>query len=217
MTVPTHNNPMFSDDDIIEMVRKVEPHDFDRIAPPPVVWNNVLSELTPEIATTAEPEVVAPTAIARKQSTSWFTPSRLLSTAAVTLLMVGVAVAVVTNRGDDVPITELASAVMTDEDLQIPTDETASARFYCQGEECFVEVDLTGLPDAGDENLELWIIDGAVEDIRPIGLVTEQKQTFALPADATPESFPIIDISFEPDDGDETHSGQSVLRGIFEA
>ena len=213
MTMSARDSSMFSDDEIMDMAVQVELHDFDRIAPPPQVWNNILAEL--------EVEVASAEATARRRSASWFSPARILSTAAVTLLMVGVAVAVVTQRGDDTQVTELASAVMTDEALQIPTTATAEARFYCEttGEQetCFVDVALSEVPDAGDENLELWVIDGDVSDIRSIGLVTDAEGTYELPAGITPDAFPIIDISFEPKDGVETHSGQSVLRGIFDA
>jgi len=161
-----------------------------------------------------EVEVASQEASARRKS-AWFQPARLLSIAAATLLMVGVAVAVV-NR-DDTPSVELASAMLTDEGLPIPTSETADASFVCDedGTNCFLEIDLTALPDAGTDDLELWVINSDVTDMESLGLVTESEGRFALPANVTPEAFPIVDISLEPNDGDSTHSGKSVLRGIL--
>ena len=208
MNVPSRDNPMFSDDEIIEMARGVEPHDHERIAPPPVVWNNILAE--------AEFEIASQEAPARRQPQSWFSSARLLSAAAVTLLMVGVAVAVVMSSTGDSSVNEVAAAMMTDEGLQVSTSETASARFLCEGDECFVEVDLTALPDAGSDDLELWVINGDVSDMYSLGNVTDSAGRFALPEGVTADEFPIVDISVEPDDGDATHSGQSVLRGIFQ-
>ena len=37
--------------------------------------------------------------------------------------------------------------------------------------------------------------------------------TYEVPADIDPELFPVVDISIELDDGDPTHSGDSVVRG----
>jgi len=210
MNMPTRDTPMFSDDEIIEMTRGVEAHDFDRIAPPPIVWNNILAEVEEEIASNE--------ASARRQSRGWFTPARLLSAAAVTLLMVGVAVAVVSFRGDDTPVVnELAAAMLTDEGLPVSTSETADARFVCDEDACYVDVELSGLPDAGADDLELWVINGDVTDMHSLGLVTNGSGRYLLPDDVTADNFPIVDISIEPDDGDETHSGQSVLRGVLEA
>lgn len=205
MNVPIRDNPMFSDDEIIEKARSVEPHDFDRIAPPPQVWNNILAEL--------EVEVASQEANARRQQRRWFASPRVLSIAAATLLMVGVAVAVVTTRDDNSAVNEIAEAMLTDEGLPVATDETANAVFVCEGDDCFVEVDLTGLPDAGGDNLELWVINADVTDMHSLGNVTSSDGRFALPFGVTAADFPIVDISIEPDDGDETHSGQSVLRG----
>ena len=51
MNIPTRDMADFSDDDIVEIARAVESHDFDRIAPPPQVWNNILADLEVEVAT----------------------------------------------------------------------------------------------------------------------------------------------------------------------
>lgn len=199
-----------SDDDIVALARSVEPHDFERIDPPAQVWNNVLTEL--------EVEVASREATARRVNQRWFSSSHLLSAAAATLVMVGVAVAVVMWTGDDEPlITEVAAAAMNDEGLPVSTPVLADATFECEDDTCFVEVNLTRLPDAGTDNLELWVINGDVSDMHPLGNITGTTARFKVPAGVTVDEFPIVDISLEPDDGDPTHSGQSVLRGIFEA
>ena len=212
MTGITHDEPMFSDDEIRELARSVEAHDFDRIAPPPMVWNNILTEIEVE---TASSEANA-RRTADRRTRRWFQASStgLLAIAAATLLMVGVVAAVVA-RNDEPPV-EFASALMTDADLPVPTSETAQARVVCDDETCSVEVDLTGLPDAGaDADLELWVINSDVSDMHTLGFVTGETGTFELPFGVTADDFPIVDISIEPRDGVEAHSGQSVLRGVF--
>lgn len=209
MNLPTRDHAMFSDDEIAEIARSVERHDFERIAPPPQVWNNILAEV--------EVEIASQEAIARRQSRSRFTSARLLSAAAATLLMVGVAVAVVMWSGDDdAGITEVAAATMTTDGLPVSTTATADARFVCEADECFVEIQLSEIPDAGADDLELWVINGDVTDMYSLGNITADTERFPLPHGITAGEYPIVDISVEPDDGDATHSGQSVLRGTFD-
>jgi len=209
MSTTTRENPMYDDDEIMKRARSVEPHDFDRIAPPAQVWNNIQAEL--------EVEVASQESLARQQSRPWFSSSRLLSIAAATLVMVGVAVAVVAYSNDDPQDFELASAMLTDEGLPVATNETADAAVVCEADQCFVQLELTALPDAGADNLELWVINGDVTDMHSLGNVDTSDGRFPLPEGVTTDGFPIVDISIEPDDGDPTHSGQSVLRGVFEA
>lgn len=210
MTSSTRDNSMFSDDQIVAMARTVESHDHDRIDPPAQVWNNILAEL--------EVEVASQEASARRETARWFNSARLLSIAAATLLMVGVAAAIVFTGNDTASETEVASASMSDDGLPVATTELASAVVVCDDDErCFVEVELTGLPDAGNDELELWVINGDVTDMHSLGLITEATGRYELPANVSATDFPIIDISIEPDDGDETHSGQSVLRGVFDS
>lgn len=207
-----NKNSSFTDDEIIALARSVEPHDAERIAPPPQVWNSILAELEVEVASQ---EATARSQTSNAKTDSWFSPARLLSIAAATLLMVGVAVAVVSTT-DDASVTEVAAAMMTDEGLPVATTATADARFVCEGaQECYVEVDLSALPDSGADDLELWVINGDVSDMYSLGNVTNSEGRFDLPPGVTADDYPIVDISIEPDDGDETHSGQSVLRGVF--
>ncbi len=211
MNVPTGDNSKFSDDAIIAMARSVEPQDSDRIAPPTQVWHNILAELQVEVASQ---EAAARKQTRHPKTEDWFSSTRLLSIAAATLLLVGAVIAIVNVSYDDSSLTEVASAVMTDEGLPVATSATANARFLCADESCFVQVDLTALPDAGADDLELWVINNDVSDMHSLGTVTSDGR-FSLPQGVTADDFPIVDISIEPRDGDPTHSGQSVLRGSF--
>ena len=204
-------HPRFTDGDVLELARSIEAHDFDRIAPPALVWENISADL--------EEEIAASEALARRRSRRWFNGSPLLAIAAATLLMVGVAAAVVsrTDIATRVDESEVAAATLTDADLPMATDESATATVVCQGDTCEIDVELTGLPESGDgADLELWVINGDVTDMHSLGLVTESGR-FPLPDGVTADDFPIVDISIEPRDGVAAHSGQSVLRGVFES
>lgn len=130
-------------------------------------------------------------------------------------MLVGLAVALVGPRNGETAIVEIAAATMTDEGLPVATTATANARFICEDDECFVEVDLTALPDAGSANLELWVINGDVSNMFSLGTISQDTGRFPIPYGVTANEYPIVDISIEPEDGDATHSGQSVLRGVL--
>ena len=207
----------FDDDEIAAIAGQIEPHDFDRIAPPAQVWNNIAAEFEVERAGEEALARSAGQAMPRGPRT-WLSGKQLLSAAAAVVLVAVIAAGLIANINDEPSTIELAAASLTDQGLPVATDETAQARFVCDDDgACVVEVDLSGVPDAGsDADLELWVINGDVTDMHSLGLGTESG-TFAVPEGVTTTDFPIVDISVEPRDGVPEHSGQSVLRGVFES
>ena len=94
-------------------------------------------------------------------------------------------------------------------------DATAGqAELIADGDGFTLRVDAAAVPADG-EFLELWLIDEGVTEPRSLGRFTGAGE-YDVPADIDPNAFPIVDISTEPDDGDESHSGASVLRGALE-
>lgn len=210
MTEMERESRMLSDAEIESIARSVQPVDLERIAPPPEVLANLLAAVAADNAS-ATADV---TPLGDRRARRRFDSTRVLQLAAALLVLAGLAVAATRFGGDDQPTRELASALMTDDGLPVATDATARARIVCDGDECAVEVDLSALPDAGGDDLELWVINSDVTDMYSLGVVSASGR-FALPFGVTPEDFPIVDISVEPRDGVATHSGQSVLRGVF--
>jgi len=207
MTSITRDPHHFSDDEILAIARSVQTHDHERIAPPRQVWDNLLAEI--------EEDTASSEAQARRRS-AWSAPSRVLSVAAGLALLLGLFAGIGwLNDRTTTTIDEIAAASMTDADLPVATTATAEARVVCENDVCAVDIDLSELPDAGDAYLELWVINSDVSDMHSLGVVIESG-SFTLPPGVTPEDFPIVDISIEPRDGVAAHSGQSVLRGLFE-
>jgi hypothetical protein len=66
--------------------------------------------------------------------------------------------------------------------------------------------------DPGDGFVEVWVIDTEVSQLVSLGPLREDG-VYQLPEGIDPETFPIVDVSVEPGDGDPTHSGDSRLRG----
>lgn len=69
--------------------------------------------------------------------------------------------------------------------------------------------------DADDGFLEVWVIDRDVTRLVSLGPLRADG-SYELPPGVDPAAFPVVDISVEPIDGDPTHSGNSVLRGVLE-
>ena len=72
-----------------------------------------------------------------------------------------------------------------------------------------------------DDDLELWLIqtdaDGNPVDVAPVALVEGSGAgTYVVPAGLDPGVHNVVDISIEPRDGDNAHSGQSILRGALQ-
>ena len=78
-----------------------------------------------------------------------------------------------------------------------------------------LEVELQA-DDLDDRYYEVWLIDEAVEDMVPVGVARAGTVSFELPVGLDLGRFPIVDVSVEPLDGDPTHSGVSVARGVLD-
>lgn len=78
-----------------------------------------------------------------------------------------------------------------------------------------LRLDGESLPDSADGYYEVWLIDTEVAGMVSLGpLDLERGQP--VPDGLDPSAFPIVDVSLEPLDGDPTHSGDSLLRGVLE-
>lgn len=205
----TRDLPNFSDEDIMAMARAVEPHDRDRIDPPRQVWDDLLAEV--------EVERASAEASARRASASSFSPRIVLAAAAALVLVAGLAIGLQMRSSTPEPeALEVAAASMTDDGLPVATTAIGDARVVCVDDACTVDIDLSEVPSAGEGDLELWVINADVTDMHSLGVITASG-SYPLPDGVTADDFPIVDISVEPRDGVPEHSGQSVLRGVFES
>ncbi len=84
------------------------------------------------------------------------------------------------------------------------------------GDGTSLSVDVKGLPESTpDTYYELWLIDGT-ERIVSLGsfqVPASGATTVEVPLPGPLDDYAVIDVSIEPDDGDATHSGRSLLRG----
>ena len=70
------------------------------------------------------------------------------------------------------------------------------------------------VPEAADGFYEVWLIDEAVDGMVSLGPLRADGR-YPIPAGVDVRAFPVVDVSIEPPDGEPTHSGRSVLRGVL--
>lgn len=175
--------------------------DYIREEPPVDIWREIASQSgTGGVTTLASRRMSA---------------NRILSIAAA-LVLVGAAGFGLTRILVSEPTPDVAAEVqLVNTGLPVATTATAAAELLLSDDGYELDIDLSAIPDPGDALLEIWIIDTEVEGMFSLGTVDGDGR-FELPPGIDPADFPIVDISVEPIDGDPTHSGQSVLRGILE-
>ena len=203
------------------------------VPPPPAVWEaiaaatgvtatprpEVLAGAAPTPSLTTVPPVAEPPATRDGASVLAFRSRRrpllLVAAATVAGAVIGAgAVAVLRDGGTRTPDVVPVAAV----DLDPLADNDASGRASViertDGTRA-LEVQLR----AGalkDRYYEVWLIDEAVQDMVPVGVARSGTVTFELPNGLDLGRFPIVDVSVEPLDGNPTHSGVSVARGVLD-
>lgn len=203
--------------DIETMLRELDTTDLELETPPDSIWDGIIQQLAldePQTVGGGATVVAAP--FGRRRS--WMVP---LSAAAAVIIVLAAGVFAVTSSP---PSTELASADLAFAPGFDPAgqDAVASAVLVDDDGTEYIRIDDDALPfDAEDDaSLELWLIeaddDGNVVDLVSLGDIDpDGDRTFAVPAGYDPAVFTVVDISIEPHDGDDTHSGRSILRGAL--
>lgn len=134
--------------------------------------------------------------------------------AALALIALGIAFGVLVAGGDSDPTPEGGDLLALEPVEPRGEGATGSARLVGGGGgEAVVEV--SGVEQSAEgEFYELWLLSGPDELVSlgsfKVGASGEETVRVPLPVD--PDEFEFVDISVEPDDGDGSHSGRSILR-----
>lgn len=192
-----------------DVARSVTIADMHRTDPPAEVWDAIAGRARDE-RSTAVADLDERRRRATRASTRWF----LGAAAAVAVVIALVAALAVALGGDADEIEVVATSTITNEGLPVAFDGSGSVQLVSDDGELSLRLEVPELPDAAGF-YELWVIDAEVAGMQSLGIVRESG-TFPLPDGLDPAEFPVVDISVEPADGDPTHSGDSVLRGVLE-
>lgn len=63
---------------------------------------------------------------------------------------------------------------------------------------------------------EVWLIRNDGQALISLGVLSGRSGTFRIPEDVDLNDYDLVDISFEPIDGDPAHSGDSIVRGALD-
>ncbi len=227
----------YSDERISSILASIGEDDRALIAPPPSVWDAIVSQLgadrldtsvrsgdaagaatdTDRVLRPASPSdssqggddasSVVPLHGHRGRPMVWMTVA-----AATVALLVGALVAVTQ------PSTTVVSEVALSSDGLdgAPSGLQGSAELVETADALELQVDIPADIDTDGGYLELWLIDTRVEGMVSLGPVNDTGR-YQVPPGVDPGLFPVVDVSVEPTDGLPTHSGKSVLRGVLDA
>ena len=205
-------------DELRSFGRSVGVERVDWETPPPDLWSRIDAETRPRpVDAGAGPSTVdaesgpstldAGAPVVSLESRRRSSPVRWVLGAAAALLLAVTAGVVWTRSSDDVTVlasTELERLGDTGQGSAEIVDRDGSLQLR------LVTTDVE--PDDGFT--EVWLINADVSELISLGPIRSDGD-YDLPAGLDPAAFPIVDVSFEPFDGNPQHSGDSVLRGEF--
>lgn len=177
--------------------------DLDALpAPPTSVWDRIVDELGIE-ESEAEPD--PPRRSVRRLLLAGGAALTAAAAAGVVLLTGGGTPAA-PPEGASAPLLALGEA-----------DATGRVVLSASPERRALLVDTAGLPPA-DGIYEVWLLDVETDRLVALGALDDSGSGWlTVPTGVDVSDYPQVDISLEPDDGDPTHSGNSVLRGDLPA
>lgn len=203
--------------DVEAILRSLTDGDLELLVPPRSVWDGIAAAVDADQAPALAP--VVDLASRRRM------PILLGAAAAALVVIVGLAVVLVTDDADPVEVAAAALVHAPDDPgfVALGDGRFADVTLLEDGDTETVRVDAADLPAPGDDNdLEIWLIgvsDGEIQIIEPLGLVEDPADpgAFTVPADFDRSAYDAVavDISIEPHDGDEAHSGMSLVRGLL--
>lgn len=220
---------------IEEILRSMSEADLELDSPPLELWNNIESAVradqlaasvnpTPPVALAEAPRVddsgsnVVDISSRFRRGTAFFAAA-----AAAVIVVVGAFVVSAASSDDSIEVVGNAELVWTPDSPEFVDegeDVAIATTILADDDGRAVRIDDGTLPVRADEDLELWLIgvdDAGELTIQTLGVIDEASGTYDVPADFDPDAFEsvLVDISFEPRDGVETHSGASIVRGAI--
>jgi anti-sigma-K factor RskA len=181
----------------------IEPIAWD--TPPPELWDRIADvAFGDRDIPVGTPVVTSIDAVRRRRPTDarWRLP---LAAAAAVVVVIGVGI-VAWRRPTDV------RTVVADANLELLGNAgEGTAELVERNGTLQLRLATSGLEEP-DGFTEVWLINTDLTELVSLGPIRDDG-TYDLPAGLDPAQFPIVDVSFEPLDGDPQHSGNSVLRG----
>lgn len=225
----------------VALVARASVVEGDLESPPADVWSRIHGELGLTAAVAADPasEVRAPDpapesdadaatgtapavadtdADAQDPRRHSRVRSRRRSSATVWILAASMALVVAIGAGVWIArtLTPTSAVIASAELAAFPDhpDATGRAQIDDDGDgRLTLTVTLDGDERTAGEYREVWLIREDGQALISLGVLDEPSGTFRVPDDVDLDEYRLVDISFEPVDGDPAHSGDSIVRG----
>lgn len=211
----------------------------DLEAPPADVWSRIHGELRLSDAVAADPAVDPASVEAESESESIPEPqsvsepdavdaeplrhrtrtrSRRRSSASVWILAASMALVVAIGAGVWIArsLTPSSAVIASAELAAFPDhpDAVGQAEIDDDGDgRRTLTVTLEGDELADGDYREVWLIREDGQALISLGVLDDASGTFRVPDGVDLDEYRLVDISFEPVDGDPAHSGDSIVRG----
>ena len=205
------------------LLRSMTDEDLEFAAPPADLWNDIEAAVFADSPSDTVGEESGESPMNNVVDiTSRFRRGTAFFAAAAAAVVVVIGALVVAASGNDSSSFEVVGDArldwqegFVDEGVAVTVDATIIGTGSAQA----VQLSAAALPPRAGEDLELWLIgiDAAGElTISTLGIIeSDADGTYEVPDDFDSSAFDtvLVDISYEPRDGDETHSGASIVRG----
>ena len=220
----TDGNLQLDEDEarIDALLRSMTDDDLEFAAPPADLWNDIEAAVFADSPSDTVGEESGESLTNNVVDiTSRFRRGTAFFAAAAAAVVVVIGALVVAASGNDSSSFEVVGDArldwqegFVDEGVAVTVDATILGTGSAQA----VQLSAAALPPRAGEDLELWLI-GIVAagelTISTLGIIESDDGTYEVPDDFDSSAFDtvLVDISYEPRDGDETHSGASIVRG----
>lgn len=196
--------------------------DLHLLDPPDDLWDRIAGEIALDQPTAAPAPAHATVTSLDSRRRTVAQRTMLLVAAAAVVVVAGVAAIALRDGSDETVIAVADLGYDPDAFDSLGADASARVRLVRADDGFAVAFADADLPASIGEpaDLELWLIEpdaaGGVADLVSLGVIDSTGATFVVPAGFDPDRYSVVDISVEPRDGDEQHSGRSILRGALD-
>lgn len=203
-----------SEREIAAMVRSVRSERIDWMAPPPGVWSRIEADL----GLRAEDSIDRRGAGAERPDEAVVpgAPRRLSRRTLFTALGGGIAAGIALGAlGRGVLDSDTGRAVLTADLRTLTTDQVLGrAIVHQQNGDLFLQVLANEPIEFAAGIVEVWLIHVDGKRMVSIGVYEGvESARYPVPQPLLDEGFRLVDLSREPLDGDNNHSGDSIVRG----
>lgn len=191
--------------------------------PPPAVWQRIQAEIedgepSPVEGERAEPSSATAHVAPRRRRRRWST--RFVVPVTVAALVVGIVAGTGIGSWWQSSQNVQTGIALAGAELD-PFPDWAKSRGSAVVEvlpngtrQVVVDVDTAGEPGPSDAKLrEVWLIAADGTGLVSIGYLDGSEGIFEVPSGVDLAKYSLVDVSAEPDNGDTTHSGNSIVRG----